>query len=164
MIRLRDIDTKEVLELDEAAGVQLIDGLHYTETGEVKHIGALTPLREFRAFDMVQVDTGIDDDKQPRILAILPKRKDGVAMFIASTLMALSALGCSGATYSYSYTCTGSACPVPPAPPMWVNYPVMPTQAYVPTHVQYVDRPMEIRVHDDGRSEIERRPARPRVQ
>jgi hypothetical protein len=135
----------------------LIDGLLFVETKEVKRIGAETTLQELRAFEMVQVDTGVDDDEQPRIMSILPKRKNGVAMFIATGLMALASFGCSGATYSYSYSCFGQGCAPPPMRIGYMYPPSIPQQA----QVVYVDRPMEVRVLRDGTPQM-RRAAMPR--
>lgn len=156
MIQLRGVDGKELVEMDELTVVQLIDGLHYVETHEVKTIGAMTTLRELRAFEMVQVDTGFDEQEQPRIMTILPKRKNGVASLILAMTMALGAFGCSGATYSYHYSCYGQGCaPLP-----------VPVNMYVPrvtpvAGVVYVDRPVEVHVRRDGTIES-RRAAMPR--
>ncbi len=146
MIRLRGVDGKEVVEMDESTNVQLIDGLHYVATHEVKPIGAMTTLRELRAFEMVQVDTGFDDQEQPRVMTILPKRKNGLASFILATTMALGALGCSGATYSYHYTCYGQGCAPPPRPVNMYVSQATPASA----GVVYVDRPLEVHVQRDG--------------
>ncbi len=158
MIELRGVYDKEVVEMPEDTLCQLIDGLHYVETKEVKPIGAKTKLRELRAFEMVQVDTGFDDDEQPRVMAILPKRKTGFAAMLAATLLSVLAFGCgSGATYHYSYTCVGVACAPPPAMAMSFFTPqATPIQA----RVIYVNRPMDIQVHRDGTIRT-RRPATP---
>ena len=146
MIRLRGMEEKEVVEMAADTKCYLIDGLHYTETKEVKRIGALTTLRELRAFEMVEVDTGIDDDDQPRVMAILPRLQQGMAMLIASMVMALFMFGCSGATYTYSYTCYGQGCAPPPMAMNYTMVPSMPAQA----GVVYVDRPLEVHVMRDG--------------
>lgn len=157
MIRLRDAETKEVVELDELTDVQLIDGLHYIESkGEVKPVGAKTKLKDLRAFDAVEVDTGFDDQEQPRVMTLLPRRSNGVAALIAALAVGLNVLGCSGTTYHYSYTCYGQDC----APPETIGYmrqQVLPQQA----HVVYVDRPMEVHVRHDGTINT-RRAASPR--
>lgn len=156
MIRLRDAVSKEVVELDPTTKVRLIDGLHYVETQEVRMIGAWTELQSLRAFEMVQVDTGLIDDEQPRVMAILPRRSNGVAALIASMVVGLSTLGCSGPTYHYSYTCYGNGCePMP----RQMSYHMM-TPAPV-ADVIYVDRPVELRVRRD-RSSFVRRAALPR--
>lgn len=161
MIRLRDAKTKEVVELDEHTRVCLIDGLHYIESrGEVKRIGAMTKLRDLRAFETVEVDTGFDDQVQPRIMTILPKHTNGVAAFVAAMAVGLSSLGCTGTTYHYSYTCYGQGC-VPPATIGYMPQQVLPQQA----HVQYVNRPVEIHMRRDGTidtRDFQRRAAQPR--
>ena len=157
MIRLRDLEDKSVVELAPDTWCYLIDGLHFTETKEVKRIGAVTTLRELRAFEMVEVDTGIDDDKQPRVMAILPRLRNGVAMLIASIAMALFTFGCSGATYTYSYTCYGQGCAPPPMAMNYMMVPSSPAQA----GVVYVNRPMEVHVLRDGTINT-RRAAEPR--
>lgn len=158
MIQLRGMDDdKEMVEVAKGTVCHLIDGLHYTDTKEVRRIGAKTTLQELRAFEIVEIDTGFDDDAQPRIMAIMPKRGNGVAALVASlAMMLLSGCG-SGATYHYSYTCYGNGCAPPPM--FGVMYPrLLPQQA----RVVYVNRPVELRVHSDGASEIQRRAATPR--
>jgi hypothetical protein len=158
MIQLRDLDNdRETIELAPDTKCQLIDGLLYVETKKVQTIGAVTTLQELRAFEMVQVDTGFDDDEQPRIMAILPKRKHGIAMLIATTVMALGLFGCSGATYHYS--CYGD-CGMP-APVTMYSPHVVPAYG----QVQYVNRPHEIFVRDghiDTSNYNTRRAATPR--
>jgi len=159
MIQLRGMDdNKEVVEVADDTVCHLIDGLHYTDTKEVRRIGAKTTLQELRAFEIVEVDTGLDDDEQPRIMAIMPRSRSGVAALVASlALMLLSGCG-SGATYHYSYTCFGNGCATP-VQMFGAMYPhVLPQQA----RVVYVNRPVELRVHNDGASEIQRRAAMPR--
>ena len=73
MVQLRDVTDKEVVEMAPDAKCYLIDGLLFAETKEVRRIGAETTLRELRAFEIVQVDTVIDDEEQPRVMSILPK-------------------------------------------------------------------------------------------
>jgi len=156
MIQLRGVEDKEVVEMAPDTKCYLIDGLHYTETKEVKRIGALTTLQELRTFEMVEVYTGFDDDEQPRVMAILPRRKNGVASLLAAMVLGLGVFGCSGATYSYSYSCYGQGC-VPPTVQVGVMYQrSMPYQA----RVMYVNRPMEIQVLRDGTTQ--RRAAMPR--
>lgn len=158
MIQLRGVRDKELVEMDEATKCQLIDGLHFVETNEVKRIGAKTTLRELRAFEMVEVDTGFDDDKEPRVMAIMPKRNNGIAALVASLAGALVMMGCgSGATYHYSYTCYGQGCE---PPPMAMNL-YVPQTMPAPASVVYVDRPVEVRVRHDGTIDT-RRAAMPR--
>lgn len=157
MIRLRDVDQKDTVEMAPDTKCYLIDGLHYTETKEVKRIGAMTTLRELRAFEMVEVDTGHDDEEQPRVMAILPRLTQGVAMLIASIAMSLLAFGCSGATYTYSYTCYGQGCAPTPVAMNYMMAPSSPAKA----DVVYVSRPMEVHVLRDGTINT-RRAAEPR--
>ena len=159
MIRLRAIDgEREVVEMAPDTRCLLIDGLHYTETKEVRTIGVMTTLQELRAFEMVQVDTGFCDEEQPRVMTILPKRRNGIAMLVAALAMSLLA-GCgSGATYHYSYTCYGNGC-APPPPSFTFIHTQMPLQA----RVVYVDRPVELLVRRDGSVDTnQRRAALPR--
>lgn len=158
MIRLRGLEGKEVVEMAPTTKCHLIDGLRYTETKEVHTIGAMTTLQELRAFEMVQVDTGIDDDEQPQVMAILPKRRDGYAALVASLALSLLA-GCgSGSTYHYSYTCFGNGC-APPPPSFVFTHIQMPQQA----RVVYVNRPIELLVRHDGTVDTnQRRAAQPR--
>lgn len=143
MIQLRGMIDKEVVEMADDTMCQLIDGLHYIETNQVRTIGAMTELSSLRAFEMVQVDTGFDDHEQPRIMSILPKRRNGIAALLASTLLML-VTGCgTGATYTYSYTCYGSGCEPPPV----VHYV---TGAAATPSVVYVNRPVEVHVRRDG--------------
>jgi len=158
MIRLRGMDdNKEMVEVAADTMCHLIDGLHYTDTKEVRRIGAKTMLQDLRAFEIVEIDTGFDDDEQPRIMAIMPKRSNGVAALVASlAMMLLSGCG-SGMTYHYSYTCYGNGCA--PRPMFGATYThALPQQA----RVMYVNRPVELLVHHDGASEIQRRAAMPR--
>lgn len=148
MIRLRGVDEKEVVEMAPTTVCQLIDGLHYVETKEIRRIGAKTTLAELRAFEMVEVVTGFeDDDERPSIMSILPKNRDGIAALIATSALMLGAVGCgSGATYHYSYTCYGEGCAPPPVA-MNLYVPQMPPAQ---ASVIYVDRPVEVRVRHDG--------------
>lgn len=158
MIQLRGMDDdKEVVEVADDTMCHLIDGLHYADTKEVRRIGAKTTLQQLRAFEIVEIDTGFDDDEQPRIMAIMPRRRNGIAALVASLALTLLS-GCgSGMTYHYSYTCFGNGCaPQPMLGAMYTN--VLPQQA----RVVYVNRPVELRVHNDGASEIQRRAAMPR--
>lgn len=157
MIKLRGLEGKEVIELAPTTKCRLIDGLHYTETKEVRTIGAMTTLQELRAFEIVQVDSGFDDDEQPQVMTILPKRRDGIAALVAS--LALSLLtGCgSGSTRHYSYTCFGNGC-APPPPSFVFTHTQMPQQA----RVVYVNRPVEVFVRRDGSVDTQRRAAQPR--
>lgn len=159
MIRLRGHEDKTVIEMDPATKVQLIDGLHYVETNEVRRIGALTELCALRAFEMVEVLTGFEDDETPSLMTILPKKRNGFAAMVASLVLAMCAVGCGPAAYSYTYTCYGQGC----VQPMPQAYAPMYYQQAVPQPV-YVDRPMEIRVNDDGSSYVQRRPAQPTIR
>lgn len=157
MIQLRGVDEKDVVEMSPDTKCYLIDGLHYTATKEVKRIGAMTTLQELRAFEMVEVDTGFEDDAQPRVMAILPRRKNGMAALLASMVLAMNAFGCSGATYSYSYSCYGQGCVPPPVQVGFMYRQAVPQQA----SVVYVDRPLVVHVQRDGTPQV-RRAAMPR--
>ncbi len=169
MVKLRGMTNRDVIEMGPATRVKLVDGLHYSATNEVRYIGNGTwALGELKAYDLVEVDTGLDDDEPQRLYQVMPRRTHGFATLISTMLMALATFGCSGATYHYSYTCYGKGCPVPTQLPMQaVYYPYVQPMSYpqLPmAQVQYVDRPHEIYVRDGHIDTSEFRPERRAAQ